>query len=299
MLLASAVSLGGSLGVDALLVAAGEALFPSTKGFAHFRFSDYGVLTLIGVAIACAAWPVVTRLSWAPRWLFFRLAILVTLVLWLPDVWILLRGEPPRAVGVLIAMHLAIALVTYNALVRLAPAAPQAVAGTGGRAASGVPGGERTALVVGRNAWVAMVVLVGVELALGVAALLVVPFSRGDAVVPSRGEALYLVHALAGAALGVGAVVLAVAASRGPRLQWWSAVIGLGALVVAAAGGVLAVYHSLRLLGAGLMMLGGLVAGAAYFLPVFESLPPPAAPSADVAAPGTGAAAGHGDRRRM
>ena len=28
------------------------------------------------------------------RWLFFRLAILVTLVLWLPDAYILYRGPP-------------------------------------------------------------------------------------------------------------------------------------------------------------------------------------------------------------
>jgi hypothetical protein len=55
--------------------------------------------------------------SSAPRWLFFRLAILVTLVLWLPDLYILDLGQPARAVAVLIVMHLAIALVTYNSLV--------------------------------------------------------------------------------------------------------------------------------------------------------------------------------------
>ena len=64
------------------------------------------------MVIACAAWPVVTRLSSAPRWLFFRLAVLVTLVLWAPDLYILDLGQPARAVAVLIVMHLAIALVT-------------------------------------------------------------------------------------------------------------------------------------------------------------------------------------------
>jgi hypothetical protein len=68
------------------------------------------------------AWPVITRISSAPRWIFFRLAILVTLVLWLPDVYILYLGQPADAVAVLIVMHLAIALITYNLLVRLAPA---------------------------------------------------------------------------------------------------------------------------------------------------------------------------------
>jgi hypothetical protein len=117
----TAASLLGSLVVDALLVVVGEALFPSTKGYPHFRFSDYAKLTVPGVVIACAAWPVVVRLSSAPRWLFVRMAVLVTLVLWLPDVWILYQGQPAKAVAVLFLMHLAIALVTYNLLVHLAP----------------------------------------------------------------------------------------------------------------------------------------------------------------------------------
>lgn len=119
--IATVVSLAGSLGADRLLVAAGTAIFASTKNYVHFRLSDYGKLTIIGVIIACVAWPVVTWISSAPRWLFFRLAILVTLFLWLPDLYILYRGQPPRAVAVLMVMHLAIALVTYNALVHIAP----------------------------------------------------------------------------------------------------------------------------------------------------------------------------------
>jgi hypothetical protein len=122
--LASVAAVVGSLVADAVLVAIGMAVFPSTKGYVHFRFPDYGKLTLIGVVIACVAWPVVTRISFDPRWLFLRLAVVVTLVLWLPDLWILSQGQPGRAVAVLMVMHLAIALVTYNALVRLAPAQP-------------------------------------------------------------------------------------------------------------------------------------------------------------------------------
>jgi hypothetical protein len=118
--IATAVSVAGSLAVDALLVVIGQAIFPSTKGYVHFQFSDYSKLTVIGVLIACAAWPVVTRISSDPRWLFFRLAIAVTLVLWLPDLWILHLGQPIQAVVVLMAMHLAIAVVTYNCLVRIA-----------------------------------------------------------------------------------------------------------------------------------------------------------------------------------
>ena len=121
LLLATIGSLVVSLGADAILVVVANAVFPSTKNYVHFRFSDYAKLTAIGVVIACLAWPVVTWLCAAPRWLFLRLAVLVTLVLWLPDVWILIQGQPIRAVFFLMVMHLAIAVVTYNMLVRLAP----------------------------------------------------------------------------------------------------------------------------------------------------------------------------------
>jgi hypothetical protein len=122
--LATVVSVAGSLAVDAILVVIGEVVFPSTKGYVHFQFSDYARLTVIGVLIACAAWPVVTRISSAPRWLFFRMAIAVTLVLWLPDLYILHLGQPVRAVAVLMVMHLAIAVVTYNCLVHIARIGP-------------------------------------------------------------------------------------------------------------------------------------------------------------------------------
>jgi hypothetical protein len=124
--LAAIASIAGSLAADALLVVIGTAIFPGTRGFAHFQFPDYARLTVAGVLIACLAWPVVTRISWAPRWLFLRLAILVTLVLWLPDIWILHLGESADAVAVLMVMHLAIALVTYNLLVHVAPVRPAA-----------------------------------------------------------------------------------------------------------------------------------------------------------------------------
>jgi hypothetical protein len=125
VVVATATSIGGSLLADALLVAIGTAVFPSTKGYPHFQFSDYSKLTIIGVIIACVAWPVVTRITSSPRWLFFRLAILVTLGLYLPDLYLLTLGQPARAVAVLMAMHLAIALVTYNVLVHVAPVRPE------------------------------------------------------------------------------------------------------------------------------------------------------------------------------
>jgi hypothetical protein len=126
LLLASIASIAGSLAADATLVVIGKAVFPSIRGFAHFQFADYAKLTVIGVIIACVAWPIVTRISSAPRWLFFRLAILVTLVLLLPDLYILHMGEPAKGVAVLMLMHVSIALVTYNLLVHIAPVRPAA-----------------------------------------------------------------------------------------------------------------------------------------------------------------------------
>ncbi len=118
---AALIAVVGSLAVDAALVAIGTALAPATKGYVHFRFSDYGKLTIVGVLMACLAWPVVTWITSEPRWLFLRLAMIVTFVLWAPDLWILLKGEPVKAVLVLMAMHVAIAVVTYVALVHVSP----------------------------------------------------------------------------------------------------------------------------------------------------------------------------------
>ncbi len=106
LVVATVVALVGSLAVDAALVAAGKAVFPGTVHFAHFQFGDYAKLTVIGVLIACAGWPVVTRVSSRPRWVFLRAAVAVSTVLLLPDVYMLIRGESPRGVVVLMAMHL-------------------------------------------------------------------------------------------------------------------------------------------------------------------------------------------------
>jgi hypothetical protein len=121
ILVATIISVVGSLVADYLLVKLGTHIFPSTVGYTHFRFSDYAKLTVVGVLIACAAWPVATRLTTTPRAFFFRAATVITIVLFAPDVYIWHNGSPLKAVFVLIWLHVAIAIVTYNALVRLAP----------------------------------------------------------------------------------------------------------------------------------------------------------------------------------
>ena len=118
-LLATVAAVGGSLLADALLVVLGQAIFPSTRGYQHFQFGDYATLTVIGVLAACIGWPVACWLSAQPRWVVSRAAVLVTVVLLLPDVAILVQGQPARAVAVLMVMHVAIAVVTYASLVLL------------------------------------------------------------------------------------------------------------------------------------------------------------------------------------
>lgn len=131
--LATVLAIVLSLAADAVLVVVGKAIFPATKAFSHYHFSSYSKLTVIGVLIGCAAWPIVTRICAAPRWLFFRLAVLVTLVLFLPDLYIWVKGQSGEGVVVLMAMHVAIALITYNLLVHVAPvrAAARRRSGTG------------------------------------------------------------------------------------------------------------------------------------------------------------------------
>jgi hypothetical protein len=121
VVLAAVAAIVASVLADAVVVALGELIFPATKGYSHFQFADYTKLTVIGVIIASAAWPIITRVTSAPQWLFARLAIVVTLVLWLPDIYILYRGQPTDAVAVLMVMHVVIAVVAYNLLVRVAP----------------------------------------------------------------------------------------------------------------------------------------------------------------------------------
>lgn len=267
VLVATVVSLAASLGADALVVRVATALFPATAHFSHFRFSDYGSLTAVGVVVACASWPVVTRVTSAPRRVFFRLAVAVTLVLWLPDGWLLVRGEQGAAVGALMVMHLLIALVTYNVMVHVARVHHLA-AGDPARASGPVALGEQAV----RRLWNAMGLLVALELALGVATIVSVPYRRPDAVLPSRATWLYAAHGALGVVLGVGALGLLVLSPLAGRMARIGALLGGAGVLVGLGGGVLATFQATRLLGMGVMMLGAVMAGVGYLLPALESL---------------------------
>ncbi|MCU1471717.1 MAG: hypothetical protein JWQ39_2866 [Glaciihabitans sp.] len=120
-LLATVVAIGVSLAACRGLVVAGIALFPATASYGHFQFSDYAKLTVIGVFGASVAWPLVTLVSSRGRRLYLWLAIAVTVVGLAPDVWILHQGQPVAGVAVLVVMHFALAVITYPALVFIAP----------------------------------------------------------------------------------------------------------------------------------------------------------------------------------
>jgi len=127
-----------------------------------------------------------------------------------PDVWLLLGHEPVRAVLVLVAMHVSTALITYNLLVRLAPARNIIVhepnrSGSQSSPTEGEPAHENDGqghvaeLARERMVRLWMMWAVALEFVTGLVSIVYVPFNRPDAWISVRGEALYLAHAVLGA----------------------------------------------------------------------------------------------------
>ncbi len=128
-IVAALVAVGASLAACYGLAHLGVVLFPSTAGYGHFAFADYAKLTVLGVLAASVAWPLVTLVTSRARRLFFWLAVLVTVVSLAPDAWILHLGQPAEGVAVLVVMHFALAVITYPALVFIAPQRARRVSG--------------------------------------------------------------------------------------------------------------------------------------------------------------------------
>ncbi len=279
-----------SLTADALIVFAGSRAFASWRNYTHFRFADYAPLTIVGVLAAGAAWLIVIWISTSPRWLLLRLAVVVTLLLWLPDLYLLLRHQPVRAVAVLMTMHLAIAFVTYNLLIRIAPPPPTSSESVAQaldrmpveslRTDSGGAPQDTGALhesetvaerSVTRWAW-QLETLVGIEVVLGIVALVVVPTGRRSGWMPSRGATLYLVHAALGLPLALGAMAYLARVWNSSRITALSGWIGGAGVLVAGLGGLLTVAHPWRLVGMALMLVGAVVAAFGYLLPALDKL---------------------------
>jgi hypothetical protein len=267
--IATAASLVLSVALDALAVRVTTSAFPSTRHFSHFRVVDYGTLTVVGVLVAAGGWAALVRLSSAARWLFLRLAVVVTLLLWVPDVWLFLRGETGKGVVTLMVMHLLVAVVTYNLLVRLAPAGtPPPVGASADADALTLSLGERAV----RRIWSGMAALVALELALGVAVIVSVPFRRPAAVLPARGTWIYAVHGAVGIALGAGALGVLGLSTVAGRIGRIGAVMGAIGVVVGLGGGVFSTFQATRLLGMAVMLVGVVVAGVGYLAPSLEAL---------------------------
>jgi hypothetical protein len=120
-IIGTVVAVLGSLLVCFALAKLVSSADPSIAGYQHFEFSDYSRLTIIGVVAACIGWPIVTLLSTSARRIYLWAAIIVVLVSLAPDLWILHLGQPVVGVATLALMHVGLGLVTYPAMVFLAP----------------------------------------------------------------------------------------------------------------------------------------------------------------------------------
>ena len=278
--LVTVLSALASLVVNAALVWLATAFDPPLQHYSHFRLSDYGTLTIVGVAGAGVAWYLAARILTTPRRTFFRVAVVVMVVLWVPDVWLLIKHEPTRAVVFLVIMHAAVALITYNFLVHAAPVGVHDV--TSAAVAphlhrAGALDADEPPTRVSRGVWLFLLVTVVVDFVAGLVGMLYVPFGRPNGLLVHRGEAAYLIHAVLGGALGVAAiaVVLHVSSRRSRhRVDRIAAISGLCGVLVGALGGVLCAVHVLRLSGMALMFVGVSVAFFGYLIPMIDDAPP-------------------------
>jgi len=124
--------------------------------------------------------------------------------------------------------------------------------------------------VVARWVWFVMMIGVGIEFALGVACLILIPIGRPDQWLPPQSKGVYVAHAALGGLLGMGALAILLRVLDGPRLVRLGARFGLVGLTLGAGGGALSVAHSWRLPGLGLMFAGALLAFFAYVIPLAD-----------------------------
>jgi hypothetical protein len=272
------LSASASIVVNAALVWLATAFNPALQHFSHFRLSDYGTLTGVGAAAAGAAWYLTTRNLRTPRRTFFRVAVVAMVLLWVPDLWLLMKHEPTRAVVYLMIMHATVALITYNFLVHGAPAGVGEVSGAATLHSPLDDASEDQAISKApRVMWVSLMIAVALEFVGGLVGLAYVPFNRPDGWLSPRGETIYLFHAILGGLLGLAAVVVVVQVSQTTprrRVDHVGAVSGLCGVLVGAVGGLLCVSHPLRLLGMALMFLGASVAFFGYLIPTIEDSHP-------------------------
>jgi Family of unknown function (DUF6069) len=128
IVLAGLVSVAASVLACVILVAIGKAAFTDGGSFGPFHFGTYAPLAILGVIGATIGWAILVQASSQPRWVLGRAAVAVTVILLIPD-FLLLPTNPTGPVVTLMAMHLAIAVLTYGALLLVAPATGSVCAG--------------------------------------------------------------------------------------------------------------------------------------------------------------------------
>jgi len=122
VVVAGLAAAAASVAADMVLATIGQAAFTVPASFGKFSFWTYALLAVAGGAGAAVTWAAVTRLSSRPEWLFTRLAALATAVFLIPDFLLVgTPGNPTGPVVVLMLMHLASAVITYTALIKVAP----------------------------------------------------------------------------------------------------------------------------------------------------------------------------------
>jgi len=203
-------------------------------------------------------------------------------------------GTSWGGVEALMVMHLLVALITYNVFIHVAPTRRMTDA-----AVSTSPEHsdmalslehrddgsdalvEQHTLAVVRALWGAMLIGVFLEFSFGLVALLFVPTSRPSVWIPMQGRVIYLIHGLFGSAILFGSIVALVVAKALGRRAVIGTTIGFVGIVLAAAGGLFAVDHGVRLLGMALMFVGSAVAFFGYLVPLVESTTAESEPAPD------------------
>jgi hypothetical protein len=116
--------------------------------------------------------------------------------------------------------------------------------------------------------WVLIDAAVTLEAVLGLFEIRLVPLGRPSGWDPAQARVLYLVHAVIGTLLGIGAVVLVIGARRADRLVRIGSITGFSGIVVAGGGGLMTAYHETRLIGMGLMFIGFSTSFFGYLVPL-------------------------------
>jgi hypothetical protein len=124
--------------------------------------------------------------------------------------------------------------------------------------------------MISRWVWFVMMIGIGIEFALGVVCLVLVPVRRPDQWLPPQSRGVYVAHAALGGLLAIGALTILIAVLDGSKFVRLGARIGLVGLILGAVGGTLTVSHPWRLTGMGLMFAGALLAFFGYVIPLAD-----------------------------